>query len=69
MTKAAYARYVARILRRAAREMEELSQGMWNPDFCAADAEAARRAFFVDIRDEFKNMDGHDQRERERGLT
>lgn len=50
MTKAEFARYVARLGAHLANETAGLAQGMWNPHFCGADASADVDGFLRTMR-------------------
>jgi hypothetical protein len=49
-THAVYARDVGFIMRRVAAEASSMAEGMWNPQFCSADATAYAVDFLQDIR-------------------
>lgn len=50
MTRAEFARIVARHARDMAVTSADLADGMWNPDFCAADAARDAKILMQDLR-------------------
>lgn len=58
-TKAAFARHVAVVVRRATLESAELAQGMWNPMFCDDDAGTIARRFCEEMQRHIDDIQTH----------
>ncbi len=57
MTKAVFARYVARITRDVAGVSASMAEGMGNPHFCASDAHVDAMIFIQDLRQRLQQIE------------
>jgi hypothetical protein len=57
ITHAQLARVTARIARNAATTTAALTDGMWNPNFCAANADQEAKVFIQDLRDVLNRLE------------
>lgn len=56
-TNASFALDVATLASLLQGDMSRLAQGMWNPDFCAADATEYARIFVTEVRERLANIE------------
>jgi hypothetical protein len=66
MTNAEFARQLRALARCTASEISGLLEGMWNPGFCAADADVRVARYCADMRALLDALESFDVRKEER---